>query len=170
MKKFLLTVVGNFETEQDCKDVAIIVTPVVDSPHLKFQQSKGALIFHFASDIDQDELYEYFVINFLEISSCFILTEYTDNVSVYLPPHLKEHLFDLETAGEQTELLINLHENDEDLFNVEEQNDFVALLLEDVKKKIKKPTLDQLLEKIHKKGQDSLSQFEKDTLDYYSKN
>ena len=52
----------------------------------------------------------------------------------------------------------------------QEEEDFVALLLDKIKKKVKKPSLDNLLEKIQSEGLDSLTPFEKDTLDEYSKN
>ena len=52
----------------------------------------------------------------------------------------------------------------------EDDEDFVALLLDEVKRKVKKPSLDQLLEKISKNGIESLSKFEKETLEYYSEN
>ena len=45
----------------------------------------------------------------------------------------------------------------------------MALVLNRVKDKIKKPSLDQLLEKVGNKGVESLTPFEKDTLDAYSK-
>ena len=51
----------------------------------------------------------------------------------------------------------------------EEDDDFVALLLNQVKEKVKKPSLDYILDKIAINGMDSLTQFEKDTLDTYSK-
>jgi hypothetical protein len=51
----------------------------------------------------------------------------------------------------------------------EEDDDFVALLLEGLKKNVKKPTLDYILDKIASDGFESLSQFEKDTLESYSK-
>ena len=52
----------------------------------------------------------------------------------------------------------------------EDEDDFMALVLNRVKDKIKKPSLDQLLEKVGNKGVESLTPFEKDTLDAYSKN
>jgi hypothetical protein len=52
----------------------------------------------------------------------------------------------------------------------EDNDDYVALLLEEVKSKIKKPSLDYILDKITTKGISSLSQYEKDILDSYSKN
>jgi hypothetical protein len=169
MKNYLLTVIGDFTTEQECRDIALTLSPLVDSPHLKFQHSKGTLVFHFASEVDYDELYEFLVINFYGITTCFILTEFTDKVALFMSESLKKHLMDLDNPSENLGLSITPNEV-ENIDLIEEENDFVALLLEDVKRKIKKPNLDQLLEKIHRKGIDSLTQFEKDTLDLYSKN
>ena len=33
MKSYLLTVIGNFDSEELCKEIAISITPIVDSPH-----------------------------------------------------------------------------------------------------------------------------------------
>ena len=52
----------------------------------------------------------------------------------------------------------------------EDDDEFVALLLNEVKKHMKAPTLDQLLDKIKTEGVDSLTPFEKGTLENYSKN
>jgi hypothetical protein len=46
----------------------------------------------------------------------------------------------------------------------------VALLLEGIKKSRKKPTLDEILEKILSGGVNSLSLYEKEILENYSKN
>jgi hypothetical protein len=46
----------------------------------------------------------------------------------------------------------------------------VALLLNEVKKHVRAPSLDQLLDKIKNEGVESLTPFEKGTLDNYSKN
>jgi hypothetical protein len=58
----------------------------------------------------------------------------------------------------------------EDEFEEDDEDDFMALVLNRVKDKVKKPSLDQLLEKVGNKGVESLTPFEKDTLDAYSKN
>ena len=62
-----------------------------------------------------------------------------------------------------------LNSDNEEYIDEEDESDFIALLLEDVKRKIKRPSLDQILEKIKHDGIQSLSQFEKDTLEEYSK-
>jgi hypothetical protein len=55
---------------------------------------------------------------------------------------------------------------------IEEQFDdeFVALLLDGVRKNIKQPTLDQLLDKIKSDGVNSLTTYEMGILEKYSKN
>ena len=172
MTKFLLTIIGDFQEKNICKDIALTLTPIVDSAHLKFQSSNGALIFHFASEVIQEEIHEYVQGSLFGIVDCFILSEYTDNVSVCMPKELKEHLFDLENESDDVSININMSHiknNSDFMEDDEEDDDFVALLLNQVKEKVKKPSLDYILDKIAINGMDSLTQFEKDTLDTYSK-
>jgi hypothetical protein len=90
-----------------------------------------------------------------------------DNVSVFLPEPIRNHLLDLDKDHGDIEMKVNLNREmiDED----GEDDNFVALLLSDIKNRIPKPSLDYILDKIKDKGYNSLSQFEKDTLDEYSK-
>lgn len=169
MRKYLLVLFGEFESEETCKEIALTLTPLVDSAHLKFNHSNGNLIFHFASEVSQEEIYDYVIGSLFDLCSSFILTENTDKLSVYLPKKVKDHLFDLENEGEDVEMKININQV-RPFKELESEEDFVALLLDEVKKSIKKPSLDQILEKISTNGVSSLSQFEKDTLDEYSKN
>jgi Mg/Co/Ni transporter MgtE len=83
-----------------------------------------------------------------------------------MPKIYSDHLFDLEKNDVTEEINSNSLEEVDD----EDYSDNVALLLEEIKSKVKKPSLDFLLEKIKSKGINSLSQFEKDTLNEYSKN
>lgn len=167
MKKFFLIVFGDFNSEDICKEVAITLTPIVDSPHLKFNHTKGNIFFHFASEVSQPEMYEYILINLVDKCQYFILLENTDNVSLFLPPTVQEHLMDLENEGSNVEMKIKI-EPTKNLLSVEEEEEFVALMLEELKNKVKKPSLDNILEKIYNKGFESLTQFEKDILDEYS--
>ena len=171
MTKFLLTIIGNFNQEDLLSEVALTLTPIVDSPHLKFQSSHGALIFHFASEVAQEEIHDYVQGSLFGLIDYFILVEYTDKVSVCMTKELKDHLFDLENESDGVSININMShiKNNTDFMEDEEDDDFVALLLNQVKEKVKKPSLDYILDKIANKGMDSLSQFEKDTLDLYSK-
>lgn len=172
MKSYLLTVFGNFDSEEMCKDVAISITPLVDSPHMKFQHTKGILMFYFSSEVDKQEIFDYITGILFGITETFILTEVTDNVTVSLPKEIKEHLFDLENQSDDINMNIDMAKvkNNTEMFGDEEDDeDFVALLLGERERLIKKPTLDQILDKINSKGYQSLTQYEKDVLDGYSK-
>lgn len=168
MRKFFLIMFGEFGSEELCKEIALSISPIVDSPHLKFNHTNGSIIFHFASEVSQTEIYDYLLASLMDLCSSFILTENTDNMSLYLPTKIEKHLLDLENESDDVEMKININQtrSSEDLQKDEE---FVALLLEEVKRNVKKPSLDQILDKITTKGLDSLSQFEKDILDGYSK-
>jgi len=172
MKNYLLTVIGNLESEELCQSIAISLSPIVDSPHLKFQHTKGILIFYFATEVEKSEIYNFVLGELFGITESFILTEITDDVSVCMPKEIKNHLFDLENVSDEIDMNINMSHvsNNAEMFGDEEdEDDFVALLLGEKDKLFKRPTLDQILDKINSKGYQSLTPFEQDILDGYSK-
>jgi len=172
MNKYLLTVFGEFETKEMCQNVALSITPIVDSPNLKFQHSKGVLLFHFSSEIPKEEIYEYVKGVLYGLSESFILTTMTDDVSVFMPKDIYNHLFDLESANGEIDMKLDMTRIKNNLdFMEQEEDDLVALLLEEMRENnvIKKPSLDQILDKVLTNGMESLSPFEKDTLETYSK-
>jgi hypothetical protein len=172
MNKYLLTIFGEFKTKEMCQNVALSITPIVDSPNLKFQHANGVLIFHFSSEIPKEEIYEYVRGVLYGIADSFILTTMTDDVSVSMPEDIYNHLFDLESADGEMDMKLDMTRIKNNLdFMEEEEDDLVALLLEEMRESnvIKKPSLDQILDKVLTNGMDSLSPFEKDTLETYSK-
>lgn len=164
MKNYFLILLGNFENESETKDIVVSLSPIVDSPTLKFNQTTGSLVFHFASEVSQEEMYDYIIVTVSEKCTSFFLTENTDKLSVFLPTTVSEHLLDLEkeTLDVKWKPSKNL---DEEL-----DEEIVALLLEGIKKSRRKPSLDEILEKILSDGVNSLSQYEKEILENYSKN
>jgi hypothetical protein len=172
MNNYLLTVFGEFETKEMCQNVALSITPIVDSPNLKFQHSKGVLLFHFSSEIPKEEIYEYVKGVLYGLSESFILTTMTDDVSVFMPKDIYNHLFDLDSANGEIDMKLDMTRIKNNLdFMEQEEDDLVALLLEEMRENnvIKKPSLDQILDKVLTNGMESLSPFEKDTLETYSK-
>jgi hypothetical protein len=172
MNNYLLTIIGEFQTKEMCKSIALSLTPIVDSPSLKFHYGKNVLVFHFSSQIPQEEITEYIRGILFGISDYFILNKMTDSVSVSMPQDVYTHLFDLETKGEDVDMTLDMNRIKNNLdFMEEEEDDIVALLLEEMKEKklFKKPSLDQLLDKVLNNGIESLSRYEKDTLETYSK-
>ena len=172
MNKYLLTILGDFETLENCKNIALSITPVVDSPNLKFQYDKGVLIFHFSSEIPKEEIFEYIRGILYGITDSFILTSMSDDVSVSMPQDRYNHLFDLESSDGDMDMKLDMNRIKNNLdFMEEEDDDIVALLLEEMKDKgfFKKPSLNQILDKVLSSGIESLSSFEKETLETYSK-
>jgi hypothetical protein len=89
-----------------------------------------------------------------------------------MPKDVSTHLFDLETVGEDVDTILDMTRIKNNLdFMEQEEDDLVALLLEEMRENnvIKKPSLDQILDKVLTNGMESLSPFEKDTLETYSK-
>jgi hypothetical protein len=171
MKKYLLTIFGEFKSNEICKEIAIALSPVVDSPNLKFQFTKGILIFHFASEMDMSDIHEYLEMTSYDLYESFILSEYTDKVSVFMSDENKKHLFNLDTnEGNSGIEMVLTPRNGFQYIDDTEDDEFVALLLNEMKKNLKPLTLDQLLDKIKNGGVESLTPFEKGTLDNYSKN
>jgi len=168
MKKYLLTVFGNFQSEQ-CEEIAHCLEPLVDSTHLKFQYRSGVIIFHFESEIQMEDIHEFVELTSYPMYDSFILTEYNDNVSVFMTDDMKQHLFDLETETEGAITFDLVPKNRMDnYYDEDNEDDIVTVLLNEVKKNLQLPTLDQLLDKVVDNGVESLTPYEKATLDNYS--
>jgi len=169
MKKFILVLFREFKTKDECRDVVTVLAPIVDSKLIKFHHTKGSMIIHFESEVDQDELTPFIQGVLYGIVSTFILSEYTDKMSLVMPKDILEHLLDLENDNDTGVIKFKPNSEGEYVDDSSVDNDFISLILDDIKWKIKKPSLDQILEKIKQGGMKSLNQFEKDTLEEYSK-
>jgi len=97
------------------------------------------------------------------------LSEYTDKVSVFMPSEIKDHLFDLDNCDIESErIIVDNRGNSQIEDDTEIEDEFVALLLNELKGKLKQPSLDELLDKISINGVESLTPYEKGILDNYS--
>lgn len=170
MKKYILILFKDLTRDELPLEIVSLLTPIVDSKFLKYNHNRGSIVIHFESEVDQSELVPFIQGILYGIVSSFILSELNDKMSLQMPKDVLEHLLDLENEDEGSHK-VDLSKQS-NLFDYEEDSDedFIGLLLEDIKWKIKKPSLDQILEKIKIQGIKSLSQFEKDILEEYSKN
>ena len=170
MKNYLITIIGTVDSKKMCQEIALSISPLVDSPNLKFQHKNGVLLFHFASEVSKSEIYDYMNGILFGVSEAFILTEITDNVSVSMNDEMFGHLFDLENVGDDVSMRLDMERvlKNEDFEEDELDDEFISTLLSQVNN-IKKPTLDQILDKINSKGYECLTPFERDTLENYSK-
>lgn len=173
MKKFLLSIHGDFKTKNVCKEIATTLTPIVDSPHLKFTHKHNNLLFCFESDVDQIELHDYIQGSLYGLFDYFILSVIGDNLSVCMDKTTSGHLFDLENDSEDVEMRIDMKEeiyNPKNNFEDEElDRTFLLELMKDLRTQIRTPSLDEILDKIKEKGMKSITPYEKEILDNFGK-
>ena len=169
MKKYLLTIFGEFGTPEKYTEITITLTPLVDSPSLKFQYGKEFLIAHFASELNRNEIYEFLEMSSYGLYDSFILNEYEEKNNIFMSEENKKHLFELNNLEENNGKEMKLTSNNIEDYPYED-DEFVSTLMSELKKQLKPPTLDQILDKISIEGFDGLTQFEKGLLENYSKN
>jgi hypothetical protein len=169
MKKYLLTIFGEFGTPEKYTEITITLTPLVDSPSLKFQYGKEFLIAHFASELHCNEIYEFLEMSSYGLYDSFILNEYEEKNNIFMSEENKKHLFELNNLEENNGKEMKLTSNNIEDYPYED-DEFVSTLMRELKKHLKPPTLDQILDKISIEGFDGLTQFEKGLLENYSKN
>lgn len=180
MNYYLLSVTNDFASQGLCKEIAISLSPIVDSPNLKFHYTRNQILFSFGTETEKSEIFEYINGVLFGLVEIFVLTEIVDEYSVYLPKDIKEHLFDLESVGDNVTMKIDMsrikqnldfsYEDDDD----EDDDDYEDFINKIMTKKLStpqppQPTLDQILDKLYSEGMDSLSVQEKEILETYSK-
>ena len=175
MNYYLLSLTNDFASEGMCKEIALSISPIVDSPNLKFHYTRNQIIFSFGTETPKDEIYEYITGILYGLVEIFILTEVVDDFSVSLPKDIKDHLFDLENVGENVTMKLDMERIKKNLdfsFDDEEDDDDDDIISLIFKNKITEPTptLDQILDKLYSDGIDSLSSKEKNILETYSQN
>jgi hypothetical protein len=177
MNYYLLSVTCDVTTEKMCKEIAISISPIVDSPNLKFHYSRNQIIFSFGSETEKEDIFEYIRGILYGLVDIFILTEINDGCSVSLPEDVEDHLFDLDKVGENLTMKLDMERikknldfsfDDED--DDEDDNDIMSLINPNRVNNVQNPTLDQILDKLHSEGMSSLSIQEKNILETYSKN
>ena len=175
MNYYLLSITDDFSSDKLCKEIAISLSPIVDSPNLKFHYTRNQIIFSFGTETPKVEIYEYITGILYGLVEIFILTEVVDDFSVSLPKDIKDHLFDLENVGENVTMKLDMERIKKNLdfsFDDEEDDDDDDIISLIFKNKITEPTptLDQILDKLYSDGIDSLSSKEKNILETYSQN
>jgi len=183
MKNYLVTLIGNFITDNNCNEMVMSVAPLVDSPNMKYQFGGGILMMHFATEVPKDEIFEYISGLIHKDSEILILTEVSDKVSVHIPYEKSGHLFDLDNPGANNDYSIDMKgviENT-DLYNDFDEDDLDISFSNELESQFKKmpywmgapavkTTLDTILDKINVLGMDSLTKHELTLLQNYSNN
>jgi regulator of replication initiation timing len=175
MNYYLLSVTDDFASEGMCKEIALSISPIVDSPNLKFHYTRNQIIFSFGTETPKDEIFEYITGILHGLVEIFILTEVVDDFSISLPDDIKDHLFDLENVGENVTMKLDMERIKKNLdFSFDDEDDdddddIMSLIFKN-KTTDPNPTLDQILDKLYSEGIDSLSSKEKNILETYSQN
>lgn len=177
MKDFIAIIFGDFNTPQKVYDAMLTITPVVESENLKFQYNDLSIICHFQSMESQEDIEGFFKAALYELCGMFFISE-TKNMSISMDQQMTQHLMNLE-ASENVNMAIDMDKVrngqdgllEQDLINIpivfdkeEDEDDDIKIM----KNRPVEPTLDDILEKIHIYGYDSLSENERKLLNNYS--
>ena len=177
MKQYLIFAYGEFE-DKDIQRITNNLSPITDGKAFKFLYSSDHIIFHFSSEHKGPFLQQFVFESIHQDCLMYFLVENTDTLSHFLPKDSQEYLFDLETI-EDPDMVINgidivvdltskededsLDDDDEDISDID-----ALLIMNRLKKDLRKPTLDEILDKIVDEGELSLTPYEKAILEKYS--
>jgi hypothetical protein len=184
--KYFLILFARFgKNKKLLNDILCQFETVLSSNFLKYQEGDDFIITHFETEEPLKNLKEFCGYVLDNTVENYILFPNNKNVTLSLPDDMKEHLLDLETDGlniqsKNTDFDINFNDDEDD----DEEDD---ILSEIQRKNNKKPpleqllktvfdssveeemSLDELLDKVQKKGLKSLTKKEKELLYGYSK-
>lgn len=180
MLDYIAILFGDFNSPQKVYNVMMGVTPVVESENLKFNYNDVSVICHFQSQESQEEIYTFIKNSLGDLVGMFFISE-TKNISTFMNDELSNHLMNLE-ENNNANMIIDIDKIrkgqdgllEQDLINIpfvvdstedEEVDDDIELL----RKKPIVPSLDQILDKIHIYGYDTLTSIERNLLNTYSK-
>lgn len=159
---YILQVLYLDKSQEEIDAVLRFISPVTTSVGKWIMFDNGTFLYHFSTELDILFLKEYFEEFTDTFSSAFILSPVTDNLTVKLPDDEVGYFFDLEST--ETEII-----------EIEDDFDFDDTTMEMIRKLSKKfevrnseMDLDEILEKIHQKGIESLSIQEESFLKHYN--
>ena len=178
MKDYIGIIFGNMNSERKVYDIMMSITPVVNSEAMKFHYNETSIVFHFESDESQSEIFEYIKTALHDEMDMLFVTE-TNNMSIFMDSLLENHLMNL-TESENSNMVIDMDKVrkgedgllERDLINLpivfdsdeDDDDDQIKIL----QKKSKKPSLDDILDKIGTEGFDALSKTEIQILNSYN--
>ena len=137
---------------------------IANNKRVNEMRATESCICYFESEMDLISIHTILANKIDRLHVLVILSEVSDNMSVHMSEEIAQHLFDLESEIDESYDIPGLEGE------IDFSEDFAVQLLEEVRRQIKTPTLDDLLDKIKVSGVSSLSPFEKGVLETYSKN
>ena len=186
-QSYMVIIFGDFHRkEQKMSNIIYAISPMVDSKNIRFVYSDSHIVIHFTSNMEFPELQR--LVDLAIHSECdlYLFFNYNEKFAVKMQPEIFTHLFDWNRQTESVNLDLrdkNLSKlgfgpNNEDIKIMMMGLDFdpfaglqETLFKKPRPKKIELPLdMDSILEKISKKGIDSLTKREKEFLKNISNN
>ncbi len=186
-QSYMVIIFGDFHRkEQKMSNIIYALSPMVDSKNIRFVYSDSHIVIHFTSNMEFPELQR--LVDLAIHSECdlYLFFNYNEKFAVKMQPEIFTHLFDWNRQTESVNLDLrdkNLSKlgfgpNNEDIKIMMMGLDFdpfaglqETLFKKPRPKKIELPLdMDSILEKISKKGIDSLTKREKEFLKNISNN
>ena len=159
------------DSKEELENFASALTPIQNG-HLKYLFIKNAMVIHFDTDVPYEELKLFIAELCKEYNFFYILQEFPDKMSLNFDDVDAKHLFDLSVLEKNIDNTAGIEFNFEFDYGDEEEDDIDDDLVQQLKEKYlikeEEPSLDDILEKIHKKGVSSLTIQEKAILNNYN--
>jgi len=184
-QSYMLIIFGDFHRkEQKMSNIIYGISPLANSKDVRFVYSESHIIIHFTSDFEFDELKRLLDLAIHSECDLYLFFNYNEKFSVKMQPPIFTHLFDWNVNSESVNL--DLRDNDLSKVGVAPNQDDIKIMMmgfdpfaelqetlfkKPRSKKIDLPLdVDSILEKITKKGIESLTKREKEFLKNISDN
>ena len=158
------------DSKEELENFASALTPIQNG-HLKYLFIMNSMVLHFDTDVPYDELKLFIAELCKEYNFFYILQEFPDKMSLNFDDVDAKHLFDLSVLEKNIDNTAAIEFNFEFDYGDDEEEDIDDDLVQQLKEKYlikeEEPSLDDILEKIHKKGVSSLTIQEKSILNNY---
>ncbi len=164
MKTYMLNLHYTEESDFLIDGLILELEKIANNKRVNEMRATESCICYFESEMDLISIHTILANKIDRLHVLVILSEVSDNMSVHMSEEIAQHLFDLESEIDESYDIPGLEGE------IDFSDDFAVQLLEEVRRQIKTPTLDDLLDKIKVSGVSSLSPFEKGVLETYSKN
>ena len=164
MKTYMLNLHYMEESDFLIDGLILELEKIANNKRVNEMRATESCICYFESEMDLISIHTILANKIDRLHVLVILSEVSDNMSVHMSEEIAQHLFDLESEIDESYDIPGLEGE------IDFSDDFAVQLLEEVRRQIKVPTLDDLLDKIKVGGLSSLSPFEKGVLETYSKN
>jgi hypothetical protein len=186
-QSYMVIIFGDFHRkEQKMSNIIYALSPMADSKNIRFVYSESHLIVHFTSSMEFPELQR--LVDLAIHSECdlYLFFNYNEKFAVKMQPEIFTHLFDWNKDSESVNL--DLRDNSLSKMGFGPNNEDIKIMMMGIDfdpfaglqetlfkkpkpKKVELPLdMDSILEKISKRGIDSLTKREKEFLKNISNN